>query len=126
MLDNNFISKNSSVLFDEFLNNNEKFKTLSYFRRNPEGYLLMLKIMEYYHLDKDIYVEQLINNIPSNIASRLSVFTLIDQAEKKGLIIKNSCSRDKRRKTIKPSEKFLKEYVDWMQNLINFHLKKTK
>jgi hypothetical protein len=77
-----FFLKQSEFLFAEFIQNNEKYKTLAYFRRTPASWLIMLKIMESYYADLDIHVEELIKEIPNKIASRLSIFSLIDDAPK--------------------------------------------
>jgi uncharacterized Fe-S cluster-containing protein len=114
-----FFLKQSEFLFAEFINNNEKYKTLAYFRRSPEAWLIMLKIMENYYADTNIHVEELIKEIPNNIASRLSIFSLIDDATKKGFIIKYGSNGDRRKKVIKPAEKFVKDYNEWLSNLVN-------
>ena len=114
-----FFLKQSEFLFAEFINNNEKYKTLAYFRRSPGAWLIMLKIMENYYADTDIHVEELIKEIPNNIASRLSIFSLIDDATKKGFIIKSGSNGDRRKKVIKPAEKFVKDYNEWLSNLVN-------
>jgi hypothetical protein len=83
LVDKKFVIEKSSFMFKEFLQNNQKFKTISHFRRTPTGWLLMLKIMEQYSSDKNLYVEQLIKEIPNEVSSRLSVFAIIDPAVKK-------------------------------------------
>ena len=113
-LDKNSISDISSYLFDEFLKNSEKYKIVSYFRRSPGGSLLMFKIMHNYFLNEDLHVEELIRKVPISIASRLSLFTLIDTAVKKNFLIKEGSTGDKRKKSIIPSESFIKEYKDWL------------
>ena len=119
-LDKESISNISSYLFDEFLKHTDKYKTVSYFRRSPGGSLLMFKIMHSYFLNQDLHVEELIRKVPISIASRLSLFTLIDNAVKKGILIKEgSGGGDKRKKSIIPSDIFLKEYKDWLHNYIS-------
>ena len=86
-LDKDSISDISSYLFDEFLKNSDKYKIVSYFRRSPGGSLLMFKIMHNYFLNQDLHVEELIRKVPISIASRLSLFTLIDTAVKKDFLI---------------------------------------
>jgi hypothetical protein len=114
VLDKDSISDISSYLFDEFLKNSEKYKIVSYFRRSPGGSLLMFKIMHNYFLNEDLHVEELIRKVPISIASRLSLFTLIDTAVKKNFLIKEGSTGDKRKKSIIPSESFIKEYKDWL------------
>lgn len=118
-LDKDSISDISSYLFDEFLKNSEKYKIVSYFRRSPGGSLLMFKIMHNYFLNEDLHVEELIRKVPISIASRLSLFTLIDTAVKKNFLIKEGSTGDKRKKSIIPSESFIKEYKDWLHNYIS-------
>jgi hypothetical protein len=120
LLDKESLSNISSYLFDEFLKHTDKYKTVSYFRRSPGGSLLMFKIMHNYFLNKDLHVEELIRKVPISISSRLSLFTLIDNAVKKGILIKEgSVGGDKRKKSIIPSDVFLKEYKDWLHNYIS-------
>lgn len=118
-INNNFFLKKSIFLFSEFIKNNDKFKALAYFRRTPAGWLIILKIMESYYADIDIYVEELIKEIPNEIASRLTIFSLINDATKKGFIIKKESPGDKRKKIIKPSETFIKEYSEWLYTFVN-------
>jgi hypothetical protein len=113
-LDKDSISDISSYLFDEFLKNSDKYKIVSYFRRSPGGSLLMFKIMHNYFLNENLHVEELIRKVPISIASRLSLFTLIDTAVKKNFLIKEGSTGDKRKKSIIPSESFIKEYKDWL------------
>ena len=119
-LDKDSLSNISSYLFDEFLKHSDKYKTVSYFRRSPGGSLLMFKIMQSYFLNNDLHVEELIRKIPISIASRLSLFTLIDNAVKKGILLKeSSAGGDKRKKSIVTSDIFIKEYKDWLHNYIS-------
>jgi hypothetical protein len=119
-LDKDSLSNISSYLFDEFLKHSDKYKTVSYFRRSPGGSLLMFKIMHNYFLNKDLYVEELIRKVPISISSRLSLFTLIDNAVKKGILKKESSnSTDKRKKSITPSDVFVREYKEWLHHYIS-------
>jgi len=119
-LDKNSLSNISSYLFDEFLKHSDKYKTVSYFRRSPGGSLLMFKIMHNYFLNESIHVEELIRKVPISISSRLSIFSLIDNAVKKGILKKeSSLGDDKRKKSITPSDLFVREYKDWLHHYIS-------
>ena len=119
-LDKNSLSNISSYLFDEFLKHSDKYKTVSYFRRSPGGSLLMFKIMHNYFLNESMHVEELIRKVPISISSRLSIFTLIDNAVKKGILKKeSSLGDDKRKKSITPSDLFVREYKDWLHHYIS-------
>ena len=114
LIDKKFVIEKSSFMFQEFLKNNQKFKTISHFRRTPTGWLLMLKIMEQYSSDKNLYVEKLIKEIPIEVSSRLSVFAIIDSAVKKGFLEKRNSNTDKRKKVIIPMQIFVDEYKEWL------------
>ena len=119
-LDKDSLSNISSYLFDEFLKHSDKYKTVSYFRRSPGGSLLMFKIMHNYFLNKELHVEELIRKVPISISSRLSLFTLIDNAVKKGILKKeSSSSTDKRTKSVTPSDLFVREYKEWLHHYIS-------
>jgi hypothetical protein len=50
----------------------------------------------------------------------LSLFTLIDNAVKKGILKKESSSgNDKRKKSITPSDVFVREYKEWLHHYIS-------
>lgn len=117
LIDKKFVIEKSSFMFKEFLKNNQKFKTISHFRRTPTGWLLMLKIMEQYSSDKNLYVEKLIKEIPNEVSSRLSVFAIIDSAVKKGFLEKRNSNTDKRKKLIIPMQIFVDEYKEWLASL---------
>ena len=114
LIDKKFIKEKSSYMFAEFVKNNIKFKTISHFRRTPAGWLLMLKIMEQHSSDKNLFVEELIKEIPHEVSSRLSIFGLIDSAVKKGILEKRNSNGDKRKKEIIPSQTFVDEYKEWL------------
>ena len=114
LIDKKFIKEKSSYMFEEFLKNNDKYKTISHFRRNPAGWLLMLKIMENYSSDKNLFVEELIKEIPNGVSSRLSLFAIIDSAVKKGFLEKRNSNGDRRKKEIIPTQSFVNEYKEWL------------
>ena len=110
------LAKQCNYLFNEFLTNNEKYKTLAHFRRTPGGYLIMLKIFENYFNNKAIHVEELIRYVPISVSSRLSLFSLIDIAVKRNVLIKTGDTDDHRKKLVTPSEIFIKEFRDWLND----------
>ena len=119
-LDKNSITNISTYLFDEFIKNSEKYKNVQYFRRSPGGKLLMFKIMQKYFLNERLCVEELIRQVPTHIASRLSLFSMIDTAVKKGIIEKKSLNpSDKRKKHVIPADSFVKEYKDWLNHYVS-------
>ena len=88
MLEDKVIADRSEQYFREFLTNNNKFKQLAFFRRTPGGALMMFKIMHCYFLNKDLHVEELVEQIPTSIVSRPSVFSYIDSAVEYGILVR--------------------------------------
>ena len=119
MLEDKVIADRSEKYFKEFLTSNNKFKKLAFFRRTPGGALMMFKIMHCHFLNKDLHVEELVEQIPTSIVSRPSVFSYIDSAVEYGILLKSEGKDDKRTKTIKPSDLLIKEYKQWMLELDN-------
>jgi len=119
-LDKKKIGDISLFLYNDFLKNKDRYRNFSYFQKCTAGRLLMFKIMHSYFLNENVHVEELIRQIPISIASRLSLFKLIDDAVKKGIINKETSNGlDKRKKIITPSETLVKEYKDWLNHYIN-------
>jgi len=119
LIDKKLVKEKSSYMFEEFLKNNKTYKSIAYFRRSPAGWLLMLKIMEYYHSDKQLFIEKLTNEIPYEISSRQSIFTIIDSAAKNGFLEKkiSNANGDRRKKEIVPSQSFIDEYKEWLMSI---------
>ena len=116
LIDKKLVKEKSSYMFEEFLENNKAYKSIAYFRRSPAAWLLMLKIMEYYHSDKHLFIEKLTNEIPYQVSSRQSIFTIIDTATKNGFLEKKSTNGDRRKKEIVPSQSFINEYKEWLMS----------
>jgi hypothetical protein len=117
LVDKKLIKEQSFYMFEEFLKNNKAYKSIAYFRRSPAGWLLMLKIMEYYHSDEQLFIEKLTNEIPYDVSSRQSIFTIIDSATKNGFLEKKSTNSDGRKKEIVPSQSFIDEYKEWLMSI---------
>ena len=119
LIDKKLVKEKSFYMVEEFLKNNKTYKSIAYFRRSPAGWLLMLKIMEYYHSDKQLFIEKLTNEIPYEISSRQSIFTIIDSAAKNGFLEKkiSNANGDRRKKEIVPSQSFIDEYKEWLMSI---------
>ena len=117
LVDKKLIKEQSFYMFEEFLKNNKAYKSIAYFRRSPASWLLMLKIMEYYHSDEQLFIEKLTNEIPYDVSSRQSIFTIIDSAAKNGFLEKKSTNGDRRKKEIVPSQSFIDEYKEWLMSI---------
>jgi hypothetical protein len=58
-------------------------------------------------------VEDLMNYVPRNIASRPTVYKFINHSVSKKFIIKKQDDKDKRKFDIQPSQNTIKEFESW-------------
>jgi hypothetical protein len=114
-LDKNFLSSKTSYLINFYLDKSKTYPLVFLFKRNLGSWILMLKMMDSHYEGKgELNIEKLIDIIPRHLASRVSLFNLINEAEGAGVLIKTQSKIDTRKKTILPSEKFIDEYEKWL------------
>ena len=104
-------------LFEEFIENNHKNECLQFFRRSPHGYLLMLLIYIHQHKKLDLSLSDIYKRIPDKIASDLTLFNLIKDAEDAGYIIKNQMPNDSRSVSIIFEKAAFNQISDWLNGL---------
>ena len=83
-----------------------------FFRKSPSHYHMMLLVMSAYKLEKYISVEELKTRLFKT--SRPKSALIINEACEKGFFFLEKTSKDQRKKNIKPSESFLKEFEDYL------------
>lgn len=105
--------KKSSYLFNEFFVTSEKYKTLTYLRRDAKGWVLMNKLMEYYYAERELHVEELISMIPSKVCSRATLLSLLTDCAMRKILTKTASPHDKRIKIVKPTPEFVNEFEKW-------------
>ena len=114
-LDKNFLSSKTSHLINFYLDKSKTYPLVFLFKRNLGSWILMLKMMDsHYEGQGELNIEKLIDIIPRHLASRVSLFNLINEAEGAGVLIKTQSKIDTRKKNILPSEKFIDEYEKWL------------
>jgi hypothetical protein len=109
----NFHLKRTRYLFNEFYITSQKYKTISYLRRNAAGWLIMNIMMEYYFANKELRVEKLASKISSKVCSRATLLSMLKSAEIRKVIKKTKSSKDMRARIITPTEEFLSEFSRW-------------
>jgi len=109
----NFHLKRTRYLFNEFYITSQKYKTISYLRRNAAGWLIMNIMMEYYFANKELRVEKLASKISSKVCSRATLLSMLKSAEIRKVIKKTKSSKDMRARFITPTEEFLSEFNKW-------------
>ena len=119
-LNKNFLSSKTSHLINGYLDNSSIYPLVFYFKKNIGSWILILKIMEYHYENKseELNIEKLIDYVPRHLASRISLFNIINEAESRGILIKKQSNIDTRKKIIAPSDKFIEEYEKWLNEYI--------
>ena len=88
-----------------------------FFRKSPSHYHMMLLIMSAHKHEQLISVEELKTRLFKT--SRPKSALIINEACEKGFFYLEKTSTDQRKKNIKPSESFVKEFDDYLATLKN-------
>ena len=91
-----------------------------FFRKSPSHYHMMLLVMSAYKLGNKISVEELKTQLFKT--SRPKSALIINEACEKGFFFLERTSIDQRKKNIKPTESFVKEFDQYLTTLKNISL----
>ena len=102
-------------LFETFFN--DKLKNINYCRTEVTRKLILLKVIEYFCINKKLSNETLINLIPDNISSRSHRINCINDLCDKKILKKEQDSKDKRVSLISPTTLTLNEFVQYFESI---------
>ena len=88
-----------------------------FFRKSPSHYHMMLLVMSAYKQNQNISVEELKTKLFKT--SRPKSALIINEACEKGFFLLEKTSRDQRKKNIKPTDRYVKEFNDYLVALKN-------
>ena len=91
-----------------------------FFRKSPSHYHMMLLVMSAYKNDQELSVEELKTKLFKT--SRPKSAIIITEAVEKGFFYLDKASSDQRKKFIKPTNNFAKEFDDYITTLKNLVL----
>ena len=91
-----------------------------FFRKSPSHYHMMLLVMSAHKHDQKLSVEELKTKLFKT--SRPKSALIINEACEKGFFFLEKTSIDQRKKNIKPSDSFVKEFDDYIITLKNLIL----
>ena len=91
-----------------------------FFRKSPSHYHMMLIVMTAYKEMRNISVEELKTKLFKT--SRPKSALIISEACEKGFFVLERTSTDQRKKNIKPTESFEKEFNEYLTTLKNITL----
>jgi len=83
-----------------------------FFRKSPSHYHMMLLVMSAYKQNQDISVEELKTKLFKT--SRPKSALIINEACEKGFFRLEKTIRDQRKKNIKPTDQYVKEFDDYL------------
>ncbi len=83
-----------------------------FFRKSPSHYHMMLLVMSAYKHNQDISVEELKTKLFKT--SRPKSALIINEACEKGFFRLEKTSQDQRKKNIKPTDVYVKEFNDYL------------
>ena len=114
--------KNTTALLEFWEEQMRQHHTSSnyFFRKSPSHYHMMLLVMAAYKQDQKISVEELKTQLFKT--SRPKSALKINEACEKGFFFLEKTSSDQRKKNIKPSVAFVKEFEDYITTLKNLVL----
>ena len=91
-----------------------------FFRKSPSHYHMMLLVMSTHKHDQKLSVEELKTKLFKT--SRPKSALIINEACEKGFFVLEKTSIDQRKKNIKPTESFVKEFDEYLTTLKNISL----
>tara|TARA_Y100001958_G_C20993880_1_gene380376 strand:- start:247 stop:597 length:351 start_codon:yes stop_codon:yes gene_type:complete len=86
-----------------------------FFRKSPSHYHMMLLVMNAFKYDENLTVEELKTKLFKT--SRPKSALMINEACERGFFFLEKTSNDQRKKFIKPSKDFVKEFEDYLKRL---------
>ena len=86
-----------------------------FFRKSPSHYHMMLLVMSAHKHNQKLSVEELKTKLFKT--SRPKSALIINEACEKGFFYLEETSKDQRKKNIKPTESFVKEFEDYLNKL---------
>ncbi len=86
-----------------------------FFRKSPSHYHMMLLVMNAYKYNENLTVEELKTKLFKT--SRPKSALMINEACEKNFFFLEKTSNDQRKKFIKPTSSFIKEFEDYLKRL---------
>ena len=108
------------ILRNDLNQSHSQFVSIKFFRRNLPSYWIWISILERYYNNNNDNIENIIKEIPSEHASRPTLFKIIDNAVKKNYLVKEIDKIDKRKINLLPASQTIKEFEEWTKVFKDF------
>jgi hypothetical protein len=92
---------------------NSKFETVKFFRKDITSVWIWFIILMSYYKKTKVTSEIILNTIPKEYASRVTIFKILDDAVKKKYFTKEIDINDKRKFIISPTNITIEEFEKW-------------
>ena len=112
-------TKNLLQFWEEHMRHSHRSSNY-FFRKSPSHYHMMLLVMSAHKHDQKLSVEELKTKLFKT--SRPKSALIINEACEKGFFFLEKTSTDQRKKNIKPSDTFVKEFDNYIITLKNLVL----
>ena len=99
-------------LKQDLIVNLNKYQTVKFFRKDIISYWIWFEVLEQYYNNNN-NIESIIQNIPSELGSRPTLFKVIDTAVAKKYFIKELDKKDKRKFNLIPYQQTIEEFEEW-------------
>ena len=92
-----------------------QFLSIKFFRRNLPSYWVWICTLEKFfdNNKNNNNIENIIKEIPSELASRPTLFKIIDNAVKKKYLFKEVNKKDKRKFNLFPTQQTIDDFEEW-------------
>ena len=104
---------NKIYLLEKLLNHN--LKIINFFQSDLTKYKILIIIMKNYYQNETKTIEKIIEALPKDISSRAHKLNSITDATTKEYLIKELSKSDMRKKYLKPSEKLVTEFEEYLK-----------
>ena len=101
------------ILKNDLNQSHSQFMSIKFFRRNLPSYWVWICILERFFNNNNNNIEEIIREIPSEHASRPTLFKIIDDAVKKKYLVRELDKNDKRKNNLLPTSQTIKEFEEW-------------
>ena len=95
------------------------FETVKFFRSDKASVWIWISILENHYSNKHENIEHIFRDIPTEYASRPTMFKIMNTALKKKYLFKERDKSDKRKFNIYPSNLTIREFENWSKKMLN-------
>tara|TARA_B100000780_G_C20996785_1_gene398764 strand:- start:255 stop:605 length:351 start_codon:yes stop_codon:yes gene_type:complete len=97
----------------------QDLKLINFFQSDLTKYKILLIVMLAHYRNKNLAIEEIIDNLSKDISSRAHQLNCLTDATAKGYLLKIVSNSDKRKKHLKPSEELINQVELYIKKFRN-------